>query len=372
MRLLIAGGGSGGHVFPGLAVAEVLRRLAPTVHVEWLGAREGIETRLVPAHMRLHTIHAGKLNRFLGKETLRDLMRVPVGLLEASAFVRHFRPDVILTCGGFVAVPAGVAGALAGRPLIALQQDVAPNLANRLIAPVARRVVVAFAASVGAFAPGKALALGNPLRESVMHGDAATGRRLFRVPDGVPLVLVTGGSQGALDLNRMVLAALPRWLQAAAVVHLCGDRSLDLVGQAAAALPADLARRYAWRTFVDSAMPHLLAAADLVVCRAGAGTLAELAALGKASVLVPLPPPMGKSPQEINAAAFARAGAAVVLDQRQATADTVVSTVEALLGDQGRRQRLGAAAAALGRPQAAQDVARLVLAAGSPAAAAPS
>ncbi|HEV7215106.1 MAG TPA: glycosyltransferase, partial [Chloroflexota bacterium] len=171
MRLLLAGGGSGGHVFPGLAVAEALRRLAPEVRLDWLGAHGAIEERLIPAAgIPLHTIRAGKLNRFVGKETLTNLARVPVGLVEAVALVRRLQPDAVLTCGGFVAVPAGVASRLTRRPLLALQQDVEPNLANRLISPLADRVVVAFPWSLSRFPAGQALALGNPLRASITQG----------------------------------------------------------------------------------------------------------------------------------------------------------------------------------------------------------
>lgn len=362
MRILLAGGGSGGHVFPGLAVAEALRRHSPAVRLDWLGARGAIEERLVPAAgIRLHTIRAGKLNRFVGKETLTNLARVPVGLVEAVALVRRLQPDAVLTCGGFVAVPAGVASRLTGRPLVALQQDVEPNLANRLISPLAGCVVVAFPRSLTRFSPGRAMVLGNPLRASIGQGDATLARQRFGFPADLPLVLVTGGSQGARNLNRLLLGCLPALLGRAAVVHLCGAPSVGLVQAAVAALPGRLAPRYVWREFADEDMPHLLAAADLVVSRAGASTLAELAVLGKAALLVPLPPALGRSPQEINAEAFRRDGAAVVLREAATTPAMLLEHIVTLLNDPARRGRLGAAAAALGRPHAATEVAQLLL-----------
>jgi UDP-N-acetylglucosamine--N-acetylmuramyl-(pentapeptide) pyrophosphoryl-undecaprenol N-acetylglucosamine transferase len=328
-----------------------------------LGARGSIEERLAPAAgIRLHTIRAGKLNRFVGKETLTNLLRIPIGLVEATALVRRLEPDAILTCGGFVAVPAGVASRVTGRPLLALQQDVEPNLANRLIAPFARQVVVAFELSLPRFPNGRAVALGNPLRAAIYHGDAELARQRFHLPSGLPLVLVTGGSQGALNLNRLVLGCLPAVLEHAAVVHLCGQRSVTLVQNAALSLPTGLSARYVWRAFVDDEMPHLLAAADLVISRAGASTLSEIAALGKAALLVPLPAALGRSPQEINAEAFRRIGAAVVLREDILTSSTLGDQVVALLNDSGQRLRLGAAAASLGRPQAADAVARLLVA----------
>ena len=311
--------------------------------------------------IRLHTIRAGKLNRYVGKETLTNLLRIPVGLVEATALVRRLRPDAILTCGGFVAVPAGVASRFTHRPLLALQQDVEPNLANRLITPFAGQVVVAFALSLPRFPPGKAIALGNPLRAAIYNGSAEFARRRFRLLKDLPVVLVTGGSQGALNLNRLVLGCLPALLEHASVVHLCGQRSVPLVQSAASSLPSRLSARYTWRAFVDDEMPHLLAAADLVVSRAGASTLSEIAALGKAALLVPLPAALGRSPQEINAEAFRRNGAAVVLREETMSSGRLGEQIMALLNASERRQSLGAAAATLGRPHAAESVARLLL-----------
>jgi UDP-N-acetylglucosamine--N-acetylmuramyl-(pentapeptide) pyrophosphoryl-undecaprenol N-acetylglucosamine transferase len=363
VRILIAGGGSGGHIVPGLAVARAVRERAPGVDLAWLGARGSLEERLVPAAgIPLHRIDAGKLNRFLGKETVIDLLRVPVGFFQALAVVRRLRPDAVFTCGGFVAAPAGAAAWTLRRPLLALQQDVEPNLANRLIAPLADRIVVAFAASAARFPAGKAAALGNPLRPELLRGDAADGRRRFGLPADLPVVLLTGGGQGALTLNKLVLARLADWLADAAVIHLCGERSAPLAAEAAAALPASLRARYAWRAFVSEEMPDALAAADLVVSRAGAGTLAELAALGKAAILVPLPPPLGRSPQEANAALLARAGAAIVLREPDLTPDALYGQAQRLLSDGAARARLSARIAAFGRPRATEEVAALLLA----------
>jgi len=245
--------------------------------------------------------------------------------------------------------------------LLALQQDVEPNLANRLITPLADQVIVAFPRSLTRFSPGRALALGNPLRASIAQGSATLGRQRFGLPADLPLVLVTGGSQGARSLNTLLLGCLPALLERAAVVHLCGTPSIGLVRAASAALPSRLAPRYVWREFADEDMPHLLAAADLVVSRAGASTLAELAVLGKAALLAPLPPALGRSPQEINAEAFRLDGAAVVLREGTATSAILLEHIVTLLNDPAQRHRLGTAAAALGRPQAADDVARLLL-----------
>ncbi len=362
MRILIAGGGSGGHVHPGLAVATALRQQETRVELHWLGSKGGIEEGLVAAAgIPFTPIHAGKLNRFASLQTLRDLARVPVGLLDAVAAVSRLRPDAALTCGGFVAAPAGAAMWLTGRPLLALQQDIEPNLANRLISPFAQKVGVAFAASIGFFPPGKAIVTGNPVRPDLFEATAAQGRRMFGLPETFPVVLVTGGSQGALSLNRLVLARLGRWLERASVIHLCGARSVAMVETAAAALPESLRSRYAWRSFVTYEMGAALAAADVVVCRAGAATLAELAALGKAAILVPLPPPVGRSPQEANAQALANAGAAIALPERTASPDLLLAHVCALLDDPMQRQYLASRLAALGHPSAAEDIARLLM-----------
>ena len=366
MRILISGGGTGGHIYPALAVASELRDRYGA-ELLYIGDENGLETRIVPdAGFRFVGISAGKLRRYLSLRTFSDLARVPVGMRQAYRVVRRFRPDAAFTSGGYVSVPAGMAARLARAPLVMHQQDVPPNLANRLLNPFATRVTISFAASQRYFPPDKTILIGNPVREEVLRAarlDPMRARKGFGLKSALPIVLVTGGSQGARRLNQVVAATLPYLLQRCQVLHVSGELTYEATqAQAALALAdtPDLRERYALFPYLKDSMPQALAACDIALCRSGAATLAELSIIGRPSVLVPLPPGFTGSPQAVNAAMFEQAGAAVTIRDRDLTPRRALELLEPLLGDANRRVQMSVAARKLGRPTAASDLADLV------------
>ena len=366
MRILISGGGTGGHIYPALAVASELRDRYGA-ELLYIGDENGLETRIVPdAGFRFVGISAGKLRRYLSLRTFSDLARVPVGMRQAYRVVRRFRPDAAFTSGGYVSVPAGMAARLARAPLVMHQQDVPPNLANRLLNPFATRVTISFAASQRYFPPDKTILIGNPVREEVLRAarlDPMRARKGFGLKSALPIVLVTGGSQGARRLNQVVAATLPYLLQRCQVLHVSGELTYAATqAQAARALAdtPDLRERYALFPYLKDSMPQALAACDIALCRSGAATLAELSIIGRPSVLVPLPPGFTGSPQAVNAAMFEQAGAAVTIRDRDLTPRRALELLEPLLGDANRRVQMSVAARKLGRPTAASDLADLV------------
>ncbi|MCL4508740.1 MAG: undecaprenyldiphospho-muramoylpentapeptide beta-N-acetylglucosaminyltransferase [Chloroflexi bacterium] len=367
MRIVIAGGGSGGHIYPGLAVAEDLTARDPCCEIQWIGTQHGIEERVLSTQrFRSHFIRAGKLNRFLGRQFVVDLAKVPVGAFDALMLLRQIAPDRVLTCGGFVAVPVGLAAAMLGIPFLALQQDVRPNLANRILAPFATAIAVAFPDSMTAFRRLNVVVTGNPLRSDLDRGCGDRLRAQLSWSSQDPCVLVMGGSQGARAINEMVWQHLRQWLEACRVLHVVGGRWVERANEIKTSLPATLTRRYEPRAFLDRDYPDALSLADVVVTRAGAASLSEIAALGKCAVLIPLPPPRGRSPQESNAALFARHRAAIVLYQRQTSALELLSVVSALLASPARRRELAMAARRLGNPGATRNVSDLLTGLKSP------
>ena len=366
MRVLISGGGTGGHIYPALAVASELRERYDA-ELLFIGDANGLETRIVPAAgVPFAAISAGKLRRYLSARTFTDLGRIPLGMAQAYQHVRRFRPDVAFTSGGYVSVPAGFAARLCGAPLVMHQQDVPPNLANRLLTPVATRITVSFAASLAYFPQGMTTLAGNPVREEVMRAATlapAQARARFGLDAALPVVLVTGGSQGARRLNQVVAAALPQLLPRCQVLHVSGELTYEATRaqaeQALASQPA-LRDRYKLFPYLKTEMPEALAACDVALCRSGAATLAELAIIGRASVLVPLPPGFTGSPQAVNAQMFQQAGAAVTILDRDLTPTTAIELLSPLLGDANRRAQMALAARKLGRPAAARDLADLV------------
>ncbi len=366
MRILISGGGTGGHIYPALAVASELRERYGA-ELLFIGDANGLETRIVPAAgVPFAAISAGKLRRYLSARTFTDLGRIPLGMAQAYQHARRFRPDAAFTSGGYVSVPAGFAARLCGAPLVMHQQDVSPNLANRLLTPIASHITVSFAASLSYFPQGMTTLEGNPVREEVMRAarlDPAQARARFGLDAAAPVVLVTGGSQGARRLNQVVAAALPRLLPRCQVLHVSGELTYEATrAQAEQALASqpELRSRYALFPYLKTEMPEALAACDVALCRSGAATLAELAIIGRASVLVPLPPGFTGSPQAVNAAMFQQAGAAEMILDRDLTPTTAIELLAPLLGDANRRRQLAVAARKLGRPTAARDLADLV------------
>jgi len=350
VRVLLAGGGSGGSATPILAVATELRRQRPDVELLFVGTHNGPEATLAAEQGIAYIgVSTGKLRRYWDTQNVLDVGRIALGVGQSLDAVRRFKPAVAFGAGGFASVPPLAAAGLLRVPVLIHQQDVIPGLANRLLVPFAKRITVALPGTVASFPRGRTVLRGNPVRPRVLEGrrDEAI-RRLGLEPD-LPILLVTGGGTGALGLNRLVAAAAPILVGCCQVVHLTGrGRGVPV---------ADLEPRYRQYEFLVEEMPHLLAGADLVVTRAGMGTLSELAALGKPAIVVPLP----GSHQEANAQAFARAGAAVSADQNALTAESLAALVRDLLADATRRTALGEAIGRFMPRDAASTIARDVL-----------
>jgi UDP-N-acetylglucosamine--N-acetylmuramyl-(pentapeptide) pyrophosphoryl-undecaprenol N-acetylglucosamine transferase len=349
--VLILAGGTGGHIFPGLAVAHALRQRG--AQVTWLGADGGMETRLVPQHdIAIDTI-AVKGLRGKGIATLLGApVRVLRAIRDAARVVATRRPRAVISFGGYAAGPGGIAAKLAGVPLLVHEQNRAPGFTNRVLARFARRVLTGFPDT---FASGMIEEpVGNPVRGEIA-AVPAPALRLSRTGDRFHL-LVLGGSQGARALNLAVPNALRNLADAGIEVrHQCGEKlradaeaAYAQAGIAASVEPfiADMAAAYAW--------------ADLVVCRAGALTLAELCAAGVGSVLVPFPQAVDDH-QTRNAEYLVERGAAVLLPQDDALADRLLDCLRELRADPGQRFAMAEAARSLAKPDAAARVADIVL-----------
>jgi UDP-N-acetylglucosamine--N-acetylmuramyl-(pentapeptide) pyrophosphoryl-undecaprenol N-acetylglucosamine transferase len=367
MRVLIAGGGTGGHLFPGIAIAEeVVAR--PGGAVLFVGTARGLETKLVPAAgFPLELLDVSGLNRVGVAKMAKGLVRLPKAFFGSRALLRKFRPDLVIGVGGYASGPLVMAAALLGYPTAIQEQNSRPGFTNRVLGKVARRVFVAFEDARPFFGARKTRLVGNPVRRTFVVAASAAA-----APDGGPVgagpstarasgaVLVLGGSQGARAVNDLVMGA-------AAVLAKAG-RLPRIVHQAGAGDEARVRARYRELGLLDSAhagridvrafiedMPAALADAALVVGRAGALTLAELAMTGRPAILIPLPTAAADH-QTANAAEFERAGAAVVATQATTTPETLAALLEQLLGDPARLHAMSAAMAAQGRPDATREI----------------
>jgi UDP-N-acetylglucosamine--N-acetylmuramyl-(pentapeptide) pyrophosphoryl-undecaprenol N-acetylglucosamine transferase len=368
MRVLISGGGTGGHIYPALSVAMELRDTYKA-DILYLGSDDGLETELIPAAgFRFAHIKAGKLQRFVSWRTLKGVARVPVGMTQAVGIVRNFRADVAFTSGGYVAVPAGLAARINGVPLLMHQQDVLPNLSNKLLAPLATRISVAFADSLPYFPARKTLQLGNPVRQAVLdvrRTSPQNARVALGLEPDVPVLLVTGGSQGARYLNQIVCHALPELLLHCQVLQISGKKLFEetqaLSNSILADVPAEIRQCYRLVPYMDAEMPLALQAAEIVVCRSGAATLSELAVLGKPSILVPLPPALGGSPQEVNASMFEHLHAAEVIRNNDLKPTLLAKRVKDNILDYVNLNAMGEAARSLAKLDATREIVETIV-----------
>jgi len=364
VTVVIAGGGTGGHTSPGLAVATLLR--ARGVSHAWIGSRDGIEARRAAEEsISFHAIPTGKLRRYWAWHNVTDLaLNVPAGIVQAHSLVRQLAPRVVLATGGFVALPVVLGAALARVPVVVHEQTSVPGLANRLAARLARHVAVTFAESEQHFPAGRVVVTGNPLRPDLRTGTRADAISRFGLDPALPLVYVTGGALGARAINRAVGEILPGLLAGAQVIHQCGDN--QATGDRAwleaqrAVLPPTLARRYTVVPWVGPELAGIYATASLIVTRAGAGTVNECCQLGLPALYIPLPGTRGDE-QTANARLVGRAGGSVILPQAMLTPDLLLERVRALLAEPARLKEMGEHARRLAIPDAAERLVSVVL-----------
>lgn len=374
VRVLVTGGGTGGHTYPALttirALQDRLARLGRRAQLLWVGVAHGLEAQVARAErIPFVAVNTGKLRRSPNSRELAanaaDLFRVPVGVGRAVAVVSGFDPDVVFSTGGYVAVPVGVAARIRRRPLVVHEQTQALGLANRLLVPLADRVLLSHPESIPhlpARGRARAVVTGNPIRPQLLTGDPQRARTALGLSGDGPLLLVTGGAQGARQINELLAAVLPDLLARCVIVHQAGPDGVDAAREAAAGLPEALAGRYRPVGYLNDELPDVLAAADLVVARSGAGTVTELTALGKPMVLIPLVP-TGMDEQRRTARVLAEQQAAVMLTGPDATAGRLREVVLDLLADPDLRQALGRRARERGHPDAAGRVVDNLLAA---------
>ncbi|MFQ3679901.1 MAG: undecaprenyldiphospho-muramoylpentapeptide beta-N-acetylglucosaminyltransferase [Pseudanabaenaceae cyanobacterium] len=330
--LVLTGGGTAGHVTPNLALVPGLR--AQGWHLEYIGARNGMEQGLVTAAgLPYHGIATGKLRRYFSWQNFRDPFRVVWGLAEAWHLLGRLQPRAVFSKGGFVTVPVVLAAALRRIPVVLHESDFTPGLANRLTIPFAHTVCTAFP-ETAARIPG-AIATGLPLRRELGGGDRRQGLRHCGLSGTKPVLLAVGGSSGSVVLNRCLRETLPRLLPQFDVIHGCGQGNLD---PTLSTLPG-----YYQQEYFGTELPHILAAADLALSRAGANTLFEWLALRLPHLVVPLSRRQSRGDQILNAQSFAQRGFSQVLPEEDLNPDTLYENLCALHRD-GDRYRQAMAA----------------------------
>jgi len=348
MRAILAGGGTGGHVIPALAIAQQLQK-DYEAEVLFVGTARGIENRLVPAAgFPLRLVQVGALKNVSLVTRLKTFLDLPRAVWESRRILSEFRPDVVIGVGGYASGPAMLAAVLRRVPTLVFEPNFVPGFANRLVAPLVSGAAVHFAETGRYFR--RCEVTGVPVREA-----------FFQIADvnpanAKPTLLVFGGSQGAQAINQVVIdsvAELRRRVSGIHIVHQTGERDYN-DAQAAYASLGNCVEVY---RFIDD-MPSLFARASLLVCRSGASTVAEVTAAGKPAVFVPFPR-AADDHQKRNAEALERAGAAVMLEESRLTCESLVEAVSGLISEPARLKKMGDAARGLSHPSAARDIAAM-------------
>jgi UDP-N-acetylglucosamine--N-acetylmuramyl-(pentapeptide) pyrophosphoryl-undecaprenol N-acetylglucosamine transferase len=316
-KIILTGGGSAGHVTPNLALIPALRGAG--FDIEYVGAANGIEKELAEAAgLKFHAISAGKLRRYISAKNITDIRNVIKGIRQSLRIIKKLKPDAIFSKGGFVAVPVVVAARMRGVPVILHESDVSPGLANRISIPLAARVCASFPETIAALPKKKSTLTGLPLREELFRGSRAAGLNFLGFDGAKPVLLIIGGSLGSARLNGAVRETLSELLKTFDAAHICGRNNVD---------PAIRRLGYAQFEYLNKELPDALAAADIVVSRAGANAVFELIALRKPALLVPLSKRQSRGDQIENAASFTRRGFGLSLADNETTAAALPAIV---------------------------------------------
>jgi UDP-N-acetylglucosamine--N-acetylmuramyl-(pentapeptide) pyrophosphoryl-undecaprenol N-acetylglucosamine transferase len=360
VNVVLAGGGTGGHVYPGLSVAQALQALAPDVRLLYAGTGDPEEARIVrAAGLRYAGIPSAGVRARSPIRAARGVATIAAGTLQAGRRLQRFRPRAVFATGGYGSVPVALAAAARRVPLVLFLPDVYPGWAVRLTARLAARLATSTEAALEFLPADKTRVTGYPVRNEFFAIDRHEARARAHLPPRVPVLLVTGGSSGAVALNSAFVRHLPQFTTLAHIVHLTGRRDEARMLAYRERLNEHQRARYRVQAYSDD-MPALMASADLAITRAGASTLGELPAVGLPAVMVPL----DLSDQERNARFLESQGAAIAIDSAEAPA-RLYAAVHTVLTDPERLAGMRRAMTALARPSAAADIARLVLEAAS-------
>ena len=328
-RILLTGGGTAGHVTPNLALLPLLRERG--FDIRYIGTAQGIERELIAReNLPYYTIPAGKLRRYLDIKNLTDIVRIKIGFFKAIACIAKTRPDILFSKGGFVSCPVVWASWVCRVPVVIHESDISPGLANRLSLPFAARICYSFPETAAYLPERKAVLTGIPVRAALLNGDPEKGRLLCGFGDRKPVIMVIGGSQGALAINACVREALDKLLLDFNICHICGkgnkaenrSRSSSATGG-----PIRPLGGYTQFEYVNEELADLFALSDVVISRAGATTLFEFLAIKKPALLIPLPLGASRGDQILNAASFEKQGWSRVLPQEKMTPESLAQNI---------------------------------------------
>ncbi|MDP2926805.1 MAG: UDP-N-acetylglucosamine--N-acetylmuramyl-(pentapeptide) pyrophosphoryl-undecaprenol N-acetylglucosamine transferase [bacterium] len=387
MKIILTGGGTGGHVFPLIAVVREIKSLYLQKKLEesrnvfgelkdkqsfkiegldfyYLGPRDEFSLILLAQEgVRTKEISAGKLRRYLTGKTLLEnlidiLFRVPLGIIQSFFKLFFFAPDLIFSKGGYGSFPVVLAGWLLRIPIFLHESDIDPGLSNQILSRFTKKIFVSFP-KTERFPPSKIVLVGNPIRREILAGRPEEAKELFKLVGGKPVLLIMGGSQGARRINDLILAILPNLLLDFEILHQIGEKNfLKVKAEAEVTVANEIGKLYhPFAFFREEEVKQAYAVANLVIGRAGSGVIFEIAAVGKASILIPYPE-AAQGHQLKNAYAFAAGGSAIVLEESNLTPNFFLDKLKYLFSRPQEMEKMSQAAAKFAKPQAALEIAQ--------------
>jgi len=349
LKVLLVGGGTGGSITPLLAVQAEIKKENPETQFFFIGPRTDDLAKNLAEKFGIpyQSIHAGKLRRYFDIKNLASPFLVMLGFLESLKIIWQFKPDVVISAGSFAAVPVGMAGWVFRIPLFIHQQDVIPSLTNLILSPFAHKITVALPSSLADFSSKKTILTGNPVRKDIFDASLDKSRDFFSLKQDMPVILVLGGGKGAFLINRLIYSLIPRLASFCQIIHLTGKNKSQSLGY----------ENYHQFEFLTSEIAFAYRAADIVVCRAGMGTLSEISVLGKPAIVLPI----ANSHQEANAQYFLRKKAIRALFGPEQNKKKLLEEIKLLIKNPYLRQQLSQNIKKIIHPDAASKIAKLII-----------
>jgi UDP-N-acetylglucosamine--N-acetylmuramyl-(pentapeptide) pyrophosphoryl-undecaprenol N-acetylglucosamine transferase len=364
MKIVLTGGGSGGHLFPLIAVARKLKdKLGPEASFLYIGSGAQMERSVMQQEgIAAKFVLSGKLRRYASFQNFIDIFKVPVGFIQALWILLRFMPDAVFSKGGYVAIPTVLAAWVYRIPVLIHESDAVPGMANKFLANFATRIAVAYPDAQDYFPKDKTAYIGNPIREDIADGDAEMLRRQLKFTESKKTILVIGGSQGSQVINNAIIKVLPQLLEYVQVIHQTGENNYDEVVTFAGeqGIKAGHDGYYPTKFLQDNMMRDAYALADLVISRAGANSIAEIAANRKPAILVPLEG-SANDHQKINAYEIAKIGGAVILEEINLGEHLLLENIKKILFEEGYGESMGEKISTFYHKNAAEVIANSIV-----------
>ncbi len=362
MRIVLTGGGTGGHIIPLIAVARIIKEKSPEAKIVFMGPKSDMEKRLMSGErIPIYSVMSGKMRRYFSLVNLIDAFKIPIGIIQALFHLLWFMPDAIFSKGGYASLPVVIAGWLYCIPIMIHESDANPGLANTILAKFSQRVAVSYSQAEAYFPSKQVVLTGNPLRSDIIQGNPDRARKKFLLSEFKKVIFVWGGSLGARTINDKILNILPKLLKKYQIIHQTGIKNFEEVERRAGEAGVKAGRGgYYPLPFIGTELKDILAVSDLVISRAGSNSISEIAANGKPAIIVPIEN-SANNHQRMNAYTIAKLGGAVVLDENNLGGNIMEEKIEEIMENQNFRQKLAANIKTFYHPDAAKKVAEGIL-----------